>query len=208
MHLVKNSICIIFIMLISSMSWCQTPAQRAAALVGHNEATLQFSTLQDLYKSAFQDRFGPGHIVRNREACKRNIDEEIAEFDSLGGPDWQFTGIEGNYVRVNVRLLRDGNLDKDLFVDALMEGVRPLNPITQTEWKTIWEQTVPELLHIDSDYQPLNYVQDSVAIAKMLAAGEYVMHHTMTFNKAYNFHYRLIRKDIFFKRILPAIGVR
>ena len=66
------------------MSWCQTPAQRAAALVGHNEATLQFSTLQDLYKSAFQDRFGPGHIVRNREACKRNIDEEIAEFrDSM-----------------------------------------------------------------------------------------------------------------------------
>ena len=124
----------------------------------------------------------------------------------MGGPDWQLTGIEGNYVRVNVSLLRDGWLDKDLFVDALMEGIQPLNPITQTEWKTIWERTVPELLHIDSDYQPLNYVQDSIAIAKMLAEGNYVMHHTMTFNKAYNFHYRLIRKDVFLKRILPVIS--
>lgn len=202
----KNATLLIAMLLFSVVGLCQSPAQWAAALVGHNEATLRYATLQDLYKSAFQDRFGPGHIVRDREACKRNIDEEIAEFDSLGGPDWQLTGIEGNYVRVNVRLLRDGRLDKDLFVDALMEGIRPLNPITQTEWKTIWEQVVPELLNIDSDYRPLNYVQDSMAIAKMLAEGNYVMHHTMTFNKAYNFHYRLIRKDVFLKRIFPVIS--
>lgn len=33
----------------------------------------------------------------------------------------------------------------------------------------------------------------------------YVVHHTTRFNKAYNFHYRIIRRDIFEKEMLPLI---
>lgn len=33
----------------------------------------------------------------------------------------------------------------------------------------------------------------------------YVVHHTPRFNQAYNFHYRIIRRDIFEREMLPAI---
>ena len=36
------------------------------------------STLQDVYKSCFQDYFGPAHIISNREAARRYIEYELA----------------------------------------------------------------------------------------------------------------------------------
>ena len=37
------------------------------------------ATLQDLYKSCFQDYFGPAHIVADREGAVRYIRQELAE---------------------------------------------------------------------------------------------------------------------------------
>ena len=62
------------------------------------------SDLCDVYKFCFQDVFGPAHIVESGHGvldsakCVKNIEEEIAKSKQLGGPEYQYTGCEGNYV--------------------------------------------------------------------------------------------------------------
>lgn len=43
------------------------------------------SRLQDLYKSFFQDRLGPGHIIRDRQSARDYILSELATADTLMG---------------------------------------------------------------------------------------------------------------------------
>ena len=44
------------------------------------------STLQDLYKSFFQDRFGPGHIIADEASAMRYLQYELATMDNPVGP--------------------------------------------------------------------------------------------------------------------------
>ena len=164
------------------------------------------STLQDVYKSAFQDYFGPEHIIGSKDVAKRDILEEIKQFELLDGPAYQYTGLNANYVRVNLSLVRDGIIPADVFCDALFQSAKVLNPISQKEWKCIWEMMMVDLSHADPRYAPQNFSADSVAISTLLSKGKYVMHHSRQFNLACNFHYRLIRRDIFEQQLLKYIN--
>lgn len=58
------------------------------------------SRLQDLYKFFFQDRFGPAHIIKDRQSAMDFILSELAEADTLMGPTMEPCGWQGNYVRL------------------------------------------------------------------------------------------------------------
>lgn len=50
-----------------------------------------------------------------------------------------------------------------------------------------------------------DYSSDKVAIDSLLDAGKYVMHHSRAYGVAYHPHYRILRRDIFEKEILPYV---
>ena len=155
-------------------------------------ATYPASRLQDLYKFFFQDRFGPGHIVRDRESALEYILAEMAEEDSLTGPYAEPCGWEGNYVRVSLSAVRDGILSAESLTDALVSSAVPVTEADLRSWKETWARIEAV---IASRYPSLpGREEDAASLDSLLASGRYACHHSAAYEKAYHPHYRIIGK--------------
>lgn len=161
--------------------------------------------LCDVYKFLFQDVYGPGHIIKNAADCARNIVEEMdnMQLSDTRFPDYEYTGLEGNYVRVNLRVVKDGRVPLQEFVDLLMQSAKLSDPLPLYDWKGRWQHLLVVLRRSDS--RPHNFEADAAAIQAVLDSGQYAFHHSDRFNRAYRPHYRLIRRDLFEKEILPKL---
>ena len=165
------------------------------------------SQLIDVYKLCFQDHFGPQHLAASgsrpdSSACAaaiRSEAEQIPPRDTT--PAYMYTVPYGNYVRVNLRLVRDGVLPLSTLTSALLQSMTATGNMDL--WQSQWKQLLVDMPHVI--IRPANYAADSMAIASMLRDGNYVAHHSQQFNRAYNYHYRLIRADIFEKQLRPLI---
>ena len=67
---------------------------------------------QDLYKLVFQDLYGPGHLITDSASCAEYIQKEV---EGMAGtalfPLFEYTLCDSNFVRVNLKLVKDGHLD-------------------------------------------------------------------------------------------------
>ena len=161
------------------------------------------STLQDLYKNFFQDYFGPGHIVSDTLSAGAYLNDELASFEQTSGAYYEPTGYNGNFYRVNLSVIKEGFISRDAFFDAFLCSVSDIQIITLEAWKKKWKE-------IDSvintmDLLLTDYVEEREKIFLLLEQDKYVMHHSEQFSDAYDPHYRIIRRDIFLKEILPLL---
>ena len=161
------------------------------------------STLQDLYKNFFQDYFGPGHIISDTTSAGAYLDSELASFEQASGAYYEPTGYNGNFYRVNLSVLKDELISRELFFDAFIRSVSSIQPITIEEWEKEWMQ-------IDSVIQTMNlslfnYAQDRKNLFLLMEQGHYVVHHSEPFSEEYDPHYRIIGRDIFLNEILPYL---
>lgn len=164
------------------------------------------ATLQDIYKGCFQDRFGPAHILTNRDAAKNYILREVSSADSFGCADYEPCGNRGDYYRVNLRLVADGIISADELTDALMQSAQGVDTAMISGWRREW----CEIQHVveTMPQRPKNFSKDSTEIAELLNSGKYVMHHSKAFNENYNPHYRIIKRDVFHTQLLPKLKHR
>ena len=152
------------------------------------------SRLQDLYKSFFQDRFGPGHIIKDRQSALDYILSELAAADTLMGPAMEPCGWQGNYVRVNLSVVADGQMTADELTDALMASAKEVNEEDIKQWKTEWAEI---LAIIEREYPDIpDLKEDKARIDEMLASGQYAYHHSAEYNAAYHPHYRIIASEL------------
>ena len=164
------------------------------------------STLRDLYKNFFQDRFGPGHLIPDTAAAGNYLRYELASFDSVTGPYYEPTGWEGCFYRVNLSVIKENLVPYDVYFDAFVRSVNQIVPVSVEQWKEEW-------LAIDAVIQAMNLSlpdceKDRLAITEMLERGEYVMHHSLQFEQHYDPHYRIIEKVIFEKEIKPYLDLK
>ncbi|MBO4581811.1 MAG: alpha-N-acetylglucosaminidase [Bacteroidales bacterium] len=162
------------------------------------------ATLRDIYKTCFQDYFGPAHLVNDSDACARYIKQEIEQSDTLGGPWYCYTGVHGNYVCVNLQLVAQDIVPAPLLVSALMRSaaMQPLSDVKQ--WECRWRQLLPIAEQV---LPPIpRYAADSAYIFQQLSQNNYAGRHSGIFNDTYHFHYRIVQKDIFETEILPYIN--
>lgn len=161
--------------------------------------------LCDVYKFLFQDVYGPGHLIKNATDCAQGIVDEMDHMqmaDTLF-PDFEYAGLEGNYVRVNLRVVKDGRIPLQQFVDLLMQSAKVSSPMPLYDWKGRWKHLLVVLRR--SHRQPHNFDADAAAIQEVLDSGSYAFHHSSRFNAAYHPHYRLIRRDLFESHIQPKL---
>ena len=82
---------------------------------------------QDLYKLVFQDLYGPGHLLTDSLADVRYISKEIDEMgDSSSLPLYEYTLCDSNFVRVNLMLVKHGDLPLERLVSAVMRSAQGL----------------------------------------------------------------------------------
>ena len=161
------------------------------------------STLQDLYKNFFQDYFGPGHIVSDTTSAGAYLDRELASFEQTEGAYYEPTGYNGNFYRVNLSVVKQGIIARDVFFDMFIRSVSSIQPISIEEWIREWTM-IDSVIHA-MNLSLVGYTQEREKLFSLLDEGMFVMHHSEPFSEAYDPHYRIIRRDIFLKEILPLL---
>lgn len=148
------------------------------------------STLQDIYKSFFQDEFGPGHLAPDSAGAARYLEYELSEMTSRGNYNPEPCGTGRNFYRVPLDLVKDSLVSSADFLDAFLESATGFKEPDIEAWKARWMMIVTE---IDAMGLGLpNYEADKEALTNMLESGQAVVHHSQEYEKAYQPHYRIL----------------
>ena len=162
------------------------------------------STLRDIYKNHFQDNYGPGHIISDKAAADRYLRYELETSKSFEGADYEPTGYEGRFYRVNLSVIKDGRVDYNKYLDAFVRSVNGIKQPSIDEWRKQWNR-IDSMVSVMGLQLP-DIEQDRVLIDSILGAGNVVMHHSRQFSEHYDPHYRIIEREIFEQEILPLIN--
>lgn len=163
-------------------------------------------TLCDVYKSFYQDFFGVGHIVSNKETATKYIKEEMKEVKDVsvgvmmkcdGLQEKAATGVEkcgaaGRYVRVDLYKISSGEIKLKDYVDKLMQSVE--TKVDTAEWVKEWNFVLSVMQEYDVKVD--DFERDLRTIEQRMKAGEYGMHHSKAFNDNYHPHYRIIKREL------------
>ena len=158
------------------------------------------ATLQDIYKSFFQDHFGPEHLISDTTYVRNYLVEELNEMGETSMPYYEPVGIGENYVRVSLTTIKDSLLTEEEVLNAFIESANTRKAPSIDGWKEQWEEIlvfVPDTVN--------NYREDKENINALLDSGKYAAHHSRLYNELYHPHYRLIEKNLFRRHLLPKI---
>ena len=200
---------------VVEMDYPQVDKQALEAFVRDMCEKYPQATLQDIYKSNFQDYFGPSHIMAAREHVIGYINRELQQMrkerlevqapvsmESVEKSWYDPCGWRHNYYQVSLDVVADGIMSADEFADAFMAGGGKVPDVTQ-EWLDEWN----EIKRVAKKAVPWmkGFAKDDAKISALIKDGKYVVHHSEVYNQTYKPHYRIIRKDIFEAVILPKI---
>lgn len=161
------------------------------------------STLKDLYKNFFQDKFGPGHIISDTTSAGNYLRRELASYSEIEGEIAEPTGWEGNFYRVNLSVIKEGKIPYQTYFDAFIRSVQGIQPVAVSDWKKEWQAI--ELIIRSMNLSLPGYADDRKEIEERLERGEYVGHHSKVFEETYSPYYRIISKQIFEKELQPML---
>ena len=169
------------------------------------------SRVQDIYKSFCQDNLGPGHLIPDPQSASNYLLSELETFredlDSAryDAPSIMFcpVGDEGNYVRVDLSVVLNGQVSEETFLDAFVRSANEGKRSTDEQWVAKWRE-VEKVIRKDFPYIP-DAEKDMAEIDSYVEQGNLILHHSKAFSEAYNPHYRIIARDIFDKEIKPLI---
>jgi len=179
---------------------CHPGTERSEA-IDRQVAHYPLSSLQDVYKSFYQDRFGPGHMITDTAAFNAYSLHElaVAAEDTVPNPYYEPVGAKGQYIRVYLRCVHEGLITKEQLFDAFLRSAVPASQPRQS-WADEWG-------HIEQAAQAIGITAtDEERQALLQAAQEQrAVHHSDRYRNAYHPHYRIIEKTIFENELLPHL---
>ena len=189
-NLVLYSIITLFGVILVS---CQTQDRQMRQAITKQLDLYPESRLQDIYKSFFQDEFGPGHLVDNVSFAREYFDLELEEMISRGNREVEPCGLGKNFYRIPMDLVKDGIIPEEDYFKSFMESSKNFKAPDIKSWEIKWEEILIEIEAMD--LQIPNLERDKKAIAKYLKQGESVVHHSDAYNDTYDPHYRIFSKE-------------
>ena len=165
-----------------------------------------YQTLQDIYKSCYQDEYGPGHIIADESSSLNYLFTETNSIEKNYKPPVLFekTGLEGNYIRVDLNLIKNGNVPFFVLFKSLLISAEIGSQKTDDDWADIWSSIVEEIKN--SDIVLDNFEEDVNRLYNISISDDKVVHHSELYENTYHPHYRIIEKNIFEKYIKPFMN--
>ncbi|MBO7418884.1 MAG: hypothetical protein J6U14_08135 [Bacteroidaceae bacterium] len=151
------------------------------------------ATLQDVYKSFYQERFGPGHMISNVENARNYLMSEMEQASENTGAYYEPTGSEGKYVRIYLNAVSDGKISAEQLLDAFVESANHVEPLSD-KWADQWTQIVNV---IEEKRIPVTMTEDLKQLLKECSEQDEAVHHSEAYNQAYRPHYRIVERNIF-----------
>ncbi len=160
--------------------------------------------LQDIYKSYFQDWYGPGHLLTDTAAAHRYLQKELQETPCRSDTYYEYCGGEGNFVRVDLAVIKDGIVGEDQFFKVFSESVPMAKTFDKKAWQKQWKAILGQLEK--GGAMPADYDADKAMIAQHMKDGKFVMHHSKAYGSTHKPHYRIIHRSLFDTQLLPMIN--
>ena len=159
------------------------------------------STLQDIYKSFYQEHFGPGHIISDTASARRYLMHELSEMDETQSPYFEPTGSQGDYVRVYLSTVADSLITTEQLLDAFVRSANSRQEPT-VSWMDKWEAIVNV---IQASKTELEGFETDLPLLTEAAQNSQAVHHSRRYNEAYHPHYRIVERSIFERELEPAL---
>ena len=151
------------------------------------------ATLQDVYKSFYQERFGPGHMIPNVENARNYLMSEMEQASENSGAYYEPTGSEGKYIRVYLNAVADGKISAEQLLDAFVESANNVEPRSD-KWADQWTNIVKV---IEEKQLPVKMDDELKQWLKECSEQEEAVHHSEAYNQVYRPHYRIVELNIF-----------
>ena len=148
------------------------------------------ATLQDIYKTCFQDFFGAEHLLRDTTAAHQYLKTEIAatEAQDLSAmPKYEPTGFRHRFTRVNLSLVHSGEMSEEELFARFAEAAGSNNALSD-KWEEEWQTIETIALEVQSAWAD-STLQTELRYA---ASVQSPVRHSETFRQAYHPHYRII----------------
>lgn len=155
------------------------------------------ATLQDVYKSFYQERFGPGHMIPNVENAKNYLMSEMEQASENTGAYYEPTGSEGRYIRVFLNAVSDGKISAEQLLDAFVESANQVKP-RDDKWSDQWSLIVSV---IEEKHLAVPASDELKELLKACSEKDEAVHHSQEYNDAYKPHYRIVERQIFDQRL-------
>jgi hypothetical protein len=181
----------VIILIAATFSCSNSPSAIQKAVEGQLKQYPE-SALQDIYKSFFQDEYGPGHLIENVSFAREYFDLELEEMQSRGRHEAEPCGEGKNFVRVPMDLVKDGLINEDDYFKAFLDSSVDFKVPVLASWRKKWESVVKEIEKMG--LQLPDFERDKLAIMRLMASGEAVVHHSDRYNDVYDPHYRIMSK--------------
>lgn len=152
------------------------------------------ATLQDVYKSCYQDFFGAEHLIADTAMARRYLSDELAECaeqDLAAMPAYEPTGFRGRCVRINLSQVLNGNLSESELFRLFLLSAHAVNAYSN-QWADEWQQ----IENIALAVQPL--WADATLQEQLTYAAQHnaPVRHSAVFRQAYNPHYRIVSSEL------------
>ncbi len=144
--------------------------------IEHQLAVYPQSTLQDVYKAFYQEHF-----------------------DERGALYYEPIGLEGNYVRVYLKAVKDNLITAQELLQAFLDSAAARQE-PAVEWAAKWN-TIVEVI----DAIKPGFGDSERDLLHKASLENQAVHHSRAYNAAYHPHYRIIHRNIFELLLKPMI---
>lgn len=188
---------IISVLLISictaSFTSCDNESKAIRQMCQKIHEQYPLATLQDVYKTCYQDYFGAEHLMSDTAAARVYLQRELVECrdsDMSLMPKKEPTGFRHRFMRVNLSCIAEGEFSEKQLLAMFFEAASKDNAFGDT-WAKEWRKIENIALQFCSDWadEPL---QSKLRLA---AEGKHAVRHSDAFRAVYNPHYRIVRAN-------------
>ena len=176
-----------------------TIAMRSA--IERQLTTYPESTLQDIYKSFYQEHFGPGHIISDTASARRYLMKELSEMGKPQSPYFEPTGSQGYYIRVYLSAVSDSLITAEQLLDAFVRSANLWQEPTFS-WMEKWEAIVSI---IQANKMEVQGFETDLPLLTEAARNNQAVHHSRSYNESYHPHYRIVERSIFEQELKPTL---
>lgn len=175
---------------------CHKPTEEDAIreMVVNLHTQYPLATLQDVYKTCYQDYFGAEHAAPDSARAMQYLLYELETMgEQTGMPDIEPCGFRHDYERVSLQNIKNGTMSaEDLLTDFLNAAQAPKT--YENSWENEWEKIEQIAVECNCEWQD-EELQNALREA---AKDNYAVHHSAVFREQYAPHYRIRKtKQIF-----------
>ena len=150
------------------------------------------ATLQDIYKTCYQDYFGAEHLMTDTAAARMYLHKELEECRETNlnaMPKEEPTGFRHRFKRINLSNITEGELSENQLLTMFIEAAGKDNAFGDN-WAAEWDKIVHIALKVNPNWSDPELMTELEEAARTNQA----VRHSDAFRNAYNPHYRIVKQ--------------